>query len=259
MILIPLIEEKRKCYIAWQRGIQTRKLVEEEYKTMPEFFQWMASVQTVKEKCRYYHNLFYEEVAKDLQKLLDDTDVYGFYREIKARVSSGSSASRKNQSIVGARIRKIVEGVQDGDIVEGEEASVPIWREYLKCLLNQQTETQLDRAVFSESLREQGPVMNELDREYDIGELECAIKQGKNNKATGASGIPIEVMKAFDETNTQGLLEELKLILNTGEVPQTKRDSCISVLFKKGDILICANYRALCINEHLGKLMERLF
>ena len=56
-----------------------------------------------------------------MQKLLDDNDVYGFYRlEIKARAASGSSASRKNQTIIGARIRKIVAEVQDGDIVEGK-------------------------------------------------------------------------------------------------------------------------------------------
>ena len=72
-------------------------------------------------------------------------------------------------------------------------------------LLNQQTNKQLDMEIFLGSFREQEPMMDELYRDYDLREIECAIRQGENNKATGASRIPIEVVKAFDDNNTQGV------------------------------------------------------
>ena len=251
-MLIPLITQKRSLHKAWRQGIRTREVEEEDYKSMPEFTEWMAHVQLVKEKCRYYHNLFYEEVAKDLQKLLDDNNIYGFYKAMKDRVASGTSATGKKQAAVGTKIRSFVNGVQEGGIVEGEEVTVPIWREYCNCLLNQQTETPMVM------LREQERIMHELDGEFEMGELDCAIMYGKNHKATGASGISNEVIKVLDEKTKPALLQYLNDILNSGEVPQSMRDSIISILFKKGDPLLCANYRTLCINEHLGKLLERL-
>ena len=44
----------------------------------------------------------------------------------------------------------------------------------------------------------------------------------------------------------------------TGCVPQAFRDSIITLLFKSGDRRDCNNYRTLSLNEHQGKLLERM-
>ena len=100
-------------------------------------------------------------------------------------------------------------GVQNGEIVEGEAATVPIWKEYLYGLLNQQT----DIAMLT--LREQGTVMAELSLDFEMEELDDGIMQGKNNKSTGASGVPIEVFKAFDEENRTEVLVAVNYMLHS--------------------------------------------
>jgi len=73
------------------------------------------------------------------------------------------------------------------------------------------------------------------------------------------SGISIEpIVWVTDDKARKVLLVMYNVIWNTGQVPQSFRESIVTVLYKSGDSRICSNYRGLCLNEHQGKLLERL-
>jgi hypothetical protein len=98
--------------------------------------------------------------------------------------------------------------------------------------------------------------MTELDDPFTPSEFAIALSLMRNNKAPGFSGVPIEVIKdGMDAANIQVMLDAYNDILRTGVVPQSMRNSYITVLHKTGKTQVCANYRGLCINEHFGKLL----
>lgn len=41
-------------------------------------------------------------------------------------------------------------------------------------------------------------------------------------------------------------------------ISQASRDNIITPLYKSGDKRVCDNYRGLCLNEHQGKVFERM-
>ena len=131
-----------------------------------------------------------------------------------------------------------------------------VWSQYFKQLLNQPSAVGVE---VESTLRAQEVEQTEYDDPITIGELEEAIKQLKLRKATGISGIPIEPIKFGAEAIMNvSLLELFQEIWKTGVVPQGYRDSIITVLFKSGEVEECTNYRGLSLNEHQGKLLERL-
>ena len=140
-------------------------------------------------------------------------------------------------------------------IVEETEI-MRVWSQYFKQLLNQRSEVGVD---VESTLRVQEVEQTEYDEPLKMEELEKAIEQLKVKKATGFSEIPIEPIKyGAEETMKLELLKLFQEIWRTGVVPQQYRDSIITVLFKSGEVEECTNYRGLSLNEHQGKLLERL-
>ena len=131
-----------------------------------------------------------------------------------------------------------------------------VWMEYFKELLNQ-------KSVVGEtvelSLRPQMKLQMAMDCAFTMSELELGLKQMSIRKATGVSGVPIEpILWGTNAQSKKVVLAIYNVIWHTGKVPQAFRDSIITVLHKGGDKRLCTNYRGLCLNEHVGKLLERM-
>ena len=63
----------------------------------------------------------------------------------------------------------------------------------------------------------QRPIIQSLDDDFSDAEIRSALRQMKNNKAPGSNGVPIEALKAMNDTNFEIVREYLRKFWN-GEV-----------------------------------------
>ena len=93
---------------------------------------------------------------------------------------------------------------------------------------------------------------------FTIDEAEEAIKSLKNNKACGYDKIAAETLKAGGLTMTQLLLKIINLAWENGKIPEDWSKGLITPVFKKGDKLDPANYRAITLLSIPGKVFCRM-
>ena len=82
-------------------------------------------------------------------------------------------------------------------------------------------------------------------------ELEVALHKLYNNKAPGADGIAVEMLK-YDGDKLCSALHKLTNLITAchAESPTQFDLSEIIVLIKKDDKLDCGNYRSICLFSH---------
>ncbi len=85
-------------------------------------------------------------------------------------------------------------------------------------------------------------------------EVENAIRKIKPGKSPGIDHIYTEYLKAGGETLIKALTNLFNRILVTGTVPTGFKEAMIVVLFKKGSMLDCSNYRPISLLSHVYKL-----
>jgi len=89
--------------------------------------------------------------------------------------------------------------------------------------------------------------------------LEAALKQVGMNRAIGADGIPIEVIKLSGGPN---LLRTILALCNDAlyheSCPSEWKDVNLTALHKGDSTQECTNYRGLSVMAHCGKLLERM-
>ena len=90
-------------------------------------------------------------------------------------------------------------------------------------------------------------------------EIEMALRNMKNRKATGPDNLPVEVWKSFGTTGVNFLKEALNKITVEKNTPDIWR-KCISIpIFKnRGDIMNCGNYQGIELMCQSMKLYERV-
>ena len=89
-------------------------------------------------------------------------------------------------------------------------------------------------------------------------EVQYAIKHIKSGKSAGLDNIYTEYIKAGGEALVDALTLLFNRIIRTGTVPQAFKDALIVVLFKKGSMLDCGNYRPISLLSHIYKLFITL-
>ena len=86
-----------------------------------------------------------------------------------------------------------------------------------------------------------------------------AMSKMKNGKATGPTGIVIEMLKASGDDCLDLVTELLNNIIADGVIPQDWQISSVINLYKgKGDAAERGNYRGLKLLDHIMKLLERI-
>ena len=87
-------------------------------------------------------------------------------------------------------------------------------------------------------------------------ELDNALHKLKDMKAPGPDAITAKMLKSGGEKLHKTLLKLADLIIARHAKSPTQLDlSEIIVLFKKGDLLDCSNYRPICLLSHVYKLI----
>ena len=135
-------------------------------------------------------------------------------------------------------------------------------RSILKCKSKQDRLNQW-KNHFSNLLGQAPPIFNiptkrMIDAEFHIEkndftmkELQIVIKNLKNNKASGIDNIPAEVLKA-------GICNEQLLYICNQQPVDTRKQSCIISLPKKGDLRLAANYRGISLTPTAAKILNKL-
>src|SRR6218665_354406 len=89
-----------------------------------------------------------------------------------------------------------------------------------------------------------------MEPEVMEAEVEWAIKQLKDNKASGQDRIPIELIKIITKICNN--------IWETGKWPEDWKGSTFIPIFKKGDARSCDNYRTIALISHTSKILLKI-
>ena len=138
----------------------------------------------------------------------------------------------------------------DGRLSFIEEDRARIWKEHMEKIMNE--ENKWDRMVETDVV--EGPV-EKLAR----NEIVEAIQSMKSGKATGPSGVSVEMIVASGEIGAKVMMELCQCVLNGRGMPDEWKTSVIAPIFKgKGDVMRCGSYRGVKLLEHAMKIVERV-
>jgi hypothetical protein len=196
-----------------------------------------AKIKLRSMRCRYY-----AERAKELQTAHEKHDTRAMF--VLAKLCDGGQKSAAYGAVRDKNGALLVEPA----LIKRR------WNEHFQELLN--CESAVDWTVI-EAL----PSMPEISALADpIGpeEVRRAVAQMKNCKAPGVDGVAADVWKYGGERVVDELEEMIRMVWESGRVPQEWKDSQMCVLFKKGDRTLCGNYRGIALLSTAGKVMMRL-
>ena len=81
-----------------------------------------------------------------------------------------------------------------------------------------------------------------LRSRFSLEEVEKAINQLKNKKATGSDRVPAEIFKVGRPALTDHTHRPIAKIWSTETIPTDLRDTSIVTIFEKRDKAQCRNY-----------------
>eukprot|EP00117_Sycon_ciliatum_P039107 scpid84793/ scgid1426/ Transposon TX1 uncharacterized 149 kDa protein; ORF 2 len=143
---------------------------------------------------------------------------------------------------------------KQGEICDTAEATGGRWREHFDGLLNIASAYDLEVV---DSI-EQRPVMTELGVVPECDEIWRALRGMKCGKACGGSEISVEMLKYGGPTLIARLHELIRVVWETGSVPQDWSDAILVPIPKKGDLGSCDNWRGISLLDVAGKLVARM-
>ena len=86
-----------------------------------------------------------------------------------------------------------------------------------------------------------------------------AMQSMKSGKATGTSGVSVEMIVASGEIGVKVMMELCQRVLDGRGMPDEWKTSVIVPIFKgKGDVMSCGSYRGVKLLEHAMKIVERV-
>ena len=112
--------------------------------------------------------------------------------------------------------------------------------------------------VFSQRKNTAGRIQSWLEEGIGIEEVIAAIAKLKNGKAPGICGVSAEMLKAGGSAVAKWLHRIVNLMWTTGEVPADWTKAVIVPIHKKGNKMICSNYRGISLLSIPCKVYTRI-
>ena len=137
---------------------------------------------------------------------------------------------------------------KNGEILIGDEDVRGRWREHFEELLNRPDPVNpiSEEIFYGPELELEPPTREETIR---------AIKRLKNNKSPGKDNIPSEIWKYGGEMIQEKLHDLIITIWNKEITPDQWGERIFVPLHKKGDKLLCSNYRGMCLLPTAYKIL----
>jgi len=204
--------------------------------------KWQNSRAEAQRTLRLMEDAWWAERAREIQSLAEQNDMHSFYSSIKAL---SGPANRSLNPVKSA----------GGEMLRDREHILQRWADHFDVLLNAQR--QFDITVL-DSLP-QLPVDGALDQQPTRLEVELALVSLKDNKSSGPDGVPAEILKSCGEFFVDTLTEFIQYVWNTGNVPETWKNSNIVTIYKnKGERSECGNSRGISLLSHGGKILTKI-
>ena len=100
---------------------------------------------------------------------------------------------------------------------------------------------------------------NFLFKSADPSEIIYIIDSIENSKSTGPHSIPTDILKLIKNNICLPLKEIINMSFATGVYPELLKIAKVIPIFKnKGDQLLVANYRPICLLSNVNKIFEKL-
>jgi hypothetical protein len=106
---------------------------------------------------------------------------------------------------------------------------------------------------------EQGNQISGPSERITVKEVEAAIKNAKDGKASGPTGVMAEMLKAVGAEGIQWMTYLYNAVVAEGKTPEdwTKR-WMVGVYTDKGDALECCSYRGIKLLDQVMKVLEHV-
>ena len=220
-----VLKKKKKAFKRWQTEGGTE--AKEEYKKLKREAKRVVAKAKSEAQKDWYEKLGTKEGEKIIYKV---------------------AKQRKNERKDIGELSVIKD--QAGNLLIEEEKVKERWGEYFDNLLNvENTREQLEELAEVE-----GPI-----RPVTRKEVKEAISNTKSGKATGCSGLGVDLIKHLGESGIDMMHEILKRVWEEEKMPEEWEKSEIVPIFKqKGDPLDCGNFRGIKLLEHGMKIMEKI-
>ena len=89
-------------------------------------------------------------------------------------------------------------------------------------------------------------------------EVKKALKTMANGKAPGIDGIPKELLEVGGERVERWLQEICRDVIEGQDTPNDWTGSIIIPTHKKGDTILCKNYRPISLMSHAYKVLAKI-
>ena len=183
--------------------------------------------------CREAKETWLGKQCEDVEKLKRQHEL----KELHVKVKELTGKRKKEESTC---IKD-----KEGNILFDKEDIEKRWIEYIQQLYDE------DRGG--------SPAFNK-DEGLDIMEEEVskAITSMKNGKASGPDEIPVEALKAMDESNTAYLTKLCNLIYKNGHIPDDLLLSVFIPIPKKAGAQLCTQFRTISLMSHITKILLKV-
>lgn len=144
----------------------------------------------------------------------------------------------------------------NGELVCDTDGVLARWKEHFEELLNEDMTEEDD-----EQTRYTREYLEEDGKDFpppDITEVDEAIRRLKNHKAPGDDGITAEILKAGGSQLVKALHSLILRIWSDEKLPEEWMISVICPIHKKGDKLVCSNYRGISLQPLGYKVFAKI-
>eukprot|EP00752_Nemacystus_decipiens_P015185 g13521.t1 len=149
---------------------------------------------------------------------------------------------------------------ENGVLLRNKDAILKRWRRFFDTLLNSKSPTLNPDVVEQVAQRPTTRATRRLAAVSDPEEVEAASKGLGSWKAVGPDLLAAKLLKV-DGDDEPMVLERLRAVFvevwNGGEMPQEWKDATIKVLYKKGDLSNCNNFRGISLLSHVGRVLAK--
>ena len=144
----------------------------------------------------------------------------------------------------------------NGGLVSDNAGVIRRWTEHFEELLGSVGEASMEASENEEEVGEFEDDREELVPSYD--EVYEALEKLKNNKAAGSDGLPGELLKSAGGDFIKEFAHLIERIWLEEVMPDEWNNGVVCLIHKKGDPLICKNYRGISLLNTAYKVLSNI-